>query len=86
MIWPTDPKTKEASVSLGILVVATACMVVATILSVTGYAKSTDLVVEFWLGAAGLYWGRKFTSSKGSGIAEAIETVAKDLEQGDQKQ
>lgn len=80
MIWPVDPKTKEPSVSLAILIVATAAVLVSIGLNLAGIAKSTDLVMEFFLGAAGLYWGRKFTSSKGV-VMEALESVEKQLEE-----
>lgn len=79
MIWPIDPKTKEPSVSLAILVVSTLLMVVAVGLSLAGISKATDLVLEFWLGSAGLYWGRKFTSKKGA-IMDALESVQKQIE------
>lgn len=79
MIWPIDPKTKEPSVSLAILMVATLAVVVAIGLDFAGMAKGTDLVLEFWLGSAGLYWGRKFTSRGGS-IMETLENVQKQLE------
>ena len=85
MIWPIDPKTKEPSVSLAILIVATAAVVVAIGLELSGLAKGTDLVVEFWLGSAGLYWGRKFTSRNGA-VMDALESVEKQLEaKGDKK-
>ena len=71
MIWPTDPKTGQPSVSLGILLLATLVMVIAVGINIAGYAKSTDLVVEFWMGSAGLYWGRKFASKDGAVLEEA---------------
>lgn len=79
MIWPTDPKTGQPSVSLGILLLATLVMVIAVGINIAGYAKSTDLVVEFWLGSAGLYWGRKFTSKDGA-VLEEVQTAEEKLE------
>ena len=79
MIWPIDPKTKQPLVSLAILIVATLLVVAAVGLNFAGLAKSTDLVMEFFLGAAGLYWGRKFTSSKGS-VMDTLQSVEEQLE------
>lgn len=85
MIWPIDPKTKEPSVSLAILILATTLVFVSIGLNLAGIAKNTDLVMEFFFGAAGLYWGRKFTSSKGD-VIDALENLEKKLEEkGDPK-
>jgi hypothetical protein len=72
-MWVTDPKTGEKSVSLTVLALSTVVMVVAIGLQLSGIAKDVSLATEWWFGAAGLYWGRKFTTSKGQVGPEPLE-------------
>lgn len=75
-VWLTDPKTGEKSVSLTILIVATVGIVAAIGLQIAGLAKDVSLAQEWWFGAAGLYWGRKFTTAKGNSMGGLADQAA----------
>lgn len=63
-LWPVDPKSKEPSVSLALLLLSTFGMVVAIGIELTGKTTPTGLVTEFFYGCVGLYFGRRVSISK----------------------
>jgi hypothetical protein len=67
-MWIIDPKTKEASVSLTILMVSFVVCVVSSGLEMAGVIKSTSMSFEMFGAASGLYFGRRWGSAKGQSI------------------
>lgn len=59
-MWVEDPKTKEKSVSLTLLVWAAMLVIVAGSLEMFEVIKSTSVFPELLYTAAGLYFGRRF--------------------------
>lgn len=68
MKWVTDPTTKEPSVSLTMVVIAGSFCLVSASLEMFDLVKTTSIAFEMFGAACGLYWGRKFTSAKGSSL------------------
>lgn len=64
-MWIKDPKSKEESVSLTLVVIAGILCVIGAGLEMSGIVKSTSILMELYLSSCGLYFGRKFTGSKG---------------------
>lgn len=67
-IWVIDPKTGEPSVSLTLVMTFAAVCFIAMIMEISGLTNNTSMSFELFGAACGLYWGRKFTSSKGSSL------------------
>lgn len=65
-MWIEDPKTKEPSISLTIVVITGILCLIGAGLEMGGVVKSTSMLMELYLTACGLYFGRKFTGAKGS--------------------
>lgn len=61
-LYLTDPKTKEKSVSLTLMLVSFILALVAGGLEMAGLVKGTSISLELFWGTAGLYFGRKFTT------------------------
>ena len=74
----TDPRTKEKSVSLTMLILALLLVLVANILQLAKVTEDIGSSMELFYAAAGLYWGRKFTSAKGESLEEKQETQEKE--------
>lgn len=75
-IWVLDPITDKPSVSLTNLVVSILALVIAIGLHIAGKSETTSVALEYFLGSASLYFGRRFTSSKGD-VAEKISEEVK---------
>lgn len=80
MLWITDPKTKESSVSLTILILFTVCNVVAAFLQVFGKVSTVSVFPEMFYSSVALYFGRRlsingkaFTSEKAESIEEKVK-------------
>jgi hypothetical protein len=67
-LWVIDPVTGQPSVSLTLVILSSALLVIAMGLEMPGIISSTSMAFEFFGASCGLYWGRKFTSSKGSAL------------------
>lgn len=67
-IWVVDPKTGESSVSLTMVVVSFLVCLFAMALEMIGVISNTSMTFEMFGAACGLYWGRKWTSSKGQKV------------------
>lgn len=63
-IWVEDPKTKEKSVSLTLVVLATVLYMGAIVANISGISISDNLIQEFWFGSCALYFGRRISFSK----------------------
>jgi len=61
-----DPKTKEPSVSVSILVVAFVTALVAAGLEMSGKTTTSSISLELFYAASALYMGRKWTSKSGT--------------------
>jgi len=67
-MWIVDPRTKEQSVSVTLLITSFVICVIAIGLEISGVVKSTSVAFELYGAAAALYAGRKFTTAKGTVI------------------
>jgi hypothetical protein len=65
-LWVIDPVTGEKSVSLTLVILSSALLVIAMALEMPGIIESTSMAFEFFGASCGLYWGRRYTSSKGA--------------------
>ena len=65
-MWVNDPVTGKPSVSLTLLVIAATICVIAEGLEMAGVVKTTSMSYEMFATACGLYFGRRFSSSKGA--------------------
>lgn len=72
-LWITDPKTKEPSVSLSLLIVTFVGTLVAAGLQMAGKIESTSIMTEMFYGNVALYFGRKFTVGKTTASSEKTE-------------
>lgn len=63
-----DPKTKERSVSLTLLLVSFISVLIASGLEMAGVIKTVSVVPELFFACAGLYFGRKYTNKTGSSL------------------
>jgi uncharacterized membrane protein YhhN len=63
-MWIKDPKSKEDSVSLTLLMTTFVICMVATALEAASIIHTTSMAFEMFGAASGLYFGRKFTGSK----------------------
>lgn len=64
-LW-INKETDDKSVSLTMVVVAFLAVLVANGLELAKVTESTASLMELFYATAGLYWGRKFTSAKGT--------------------
>ena len=67
-IWVVDPKDGKSSVSLTLVVITFLICIIASGLEIAKVSSGTSMAFELFGAACGLYWGRKWTSSKGQGI------------------
>ncbi len=72
--WITDPRTKEESVSVTIVALATLTMIVAIGLELAGKAKATNLVTDFFWGSLANYVGKSFVNGRGQKVGLADST------------
>lgn len=72
-LWITDPKTKEASVSLTLLIVTFVGALVASGLQCFGVIDNTGMAPELFYGNVALYFGRRFTVGKTTASSEKTE-------------
>jgi hypothetical protein len=63
-----DPRTKEPSVSLSMLVISFLGVLIASGLEMSGKVENTSILMEAFYASAGLYWGRKFQGKSGNNI------------------
>lgn len=59
-LWVTDPKTKEQSVSLSMLMVSFVALLVACALNMAEIIKDTSSLTELFFANVALYFGRRF--------------------------
>lgn len=64
-MWLIDPKTKELSVSLTMVVTSGVLCVIGAGLEMAGVVNGTSILFEMFMAACGLYFGRRFSGSKG---------------------
>lgn len=69
-VWVKDPKSGEASVSLTLVVIMALVCLFGMGLEMSGLINNTSMAFEMFGASCGLYWGRKWTSSKGQSIGE----------------
>lgn len=73
LLWIADPKTKEGSISLTLLMVTFIAALVACGLEVAGVIKSTSSIVELFYANVALYFGRRFNMNGKSFASESPE-------------
>ena len=78
-LWLTDPKTKDKSVSLTLMVVSFVVLLGASTLHLSHITENTSSLLELFYATAGLYLGRKFTGKSGNDIEAKVETVEEKL-------
>jgi hypothetical protein len=61
MKYLKDPKTKEESVSLTLLIISVIALIVAGVCQVSGVVETTGPFLEFFGINAGLYFGRRLS-------------------------
>ena len=72
-LWITDPKTKEPSVSLSMLVVVFVGTLIAACLNMADIVKDTSCMTELFYANVALYFGRRFTVGKTTASSEKTE-------------
>lgn len=75
-IWMDDPKTKEPSVSLTMLVVSFVGVLVAAGLQMSNVIKDTSVMTEIFYANVALYFGRKFSAG-----SKSYETESTSIDQ-----
>lgn len=65
-LWITDPKTKEKSVSLTLLIASFTVLLGASTLHLSHLTENTSSLLELFYATCALYLGRKFTSKNGT--------------------
>lgn len=65
-LWLSDPKTKESSVSLTLMVISFVVLLVASTLHIAQLTDNTSSLTELFYATAGLYFGRKFQGKSGN--------------------
>jgi hypothetical protein len=73
LLWVADPKTKEGSISLTLLMITFAAALIACGLEIAGVIKSTSSMVELFYANAGLYFGRRLNIGAKSFGSEPTE-------------
>lgn len=77
-LWIKDPTNDCHSVSLTILIASVVVNITAIALQGYGKIESASAAENFFMAAAALYFGRKFTSSKGTEITEEVKEEPKE--------
>jgi hypothetical protein len=75
MYWVTDPKTKEQSVSLTILMVSLLAVFIAGGLQVAGVVSSTSVFENIFFSSCALYFGRKLNFGGKSYTSDTAEEI-----------
>jgi hypothetical protein len=73
-LWINDPRTQEKSVSLTILITSMLVNISAIVLQGMGKIESASAAENFFMVACGLYFGRKFSTSKGDTLEESVKS------------
>lgn len=60
-LWLTDPKTKEASVSLTMLIITFVGSLIAATLHMLGKVDDTSIMTDLFYANTALYFGRRFS-------------------------
>lgn len=68
MAWVKDPDNQKPSVSLTLVCISAVFCLVAAGLEMFKVVETTSITFEMFGATCGLYWGRKFTSAKGSSL------------------
>lgn len=70
-----DPLTKQPSVSFTILTIATGLLIAGVLSNWLSFLKGVngDLALTFFGMSAGLYWGRKINTGKGTTVGPEKE-------------
>lgn len=81
MAWMIDPKTKEASVSLTILIISLILLIIAGGLQVAKVVESVSIFPEMFYSSLALYFGRKMNVSNKLFSSEKAEQVEQKLKE-----
>jgi hypothetical protein len=72
-----DPKTKEQSVSLSLLVVSFTALLVASTVHLAKLTENTSSLTELFMTCAGLYFSRRVSFKSGNTIEAKAESENK---------
>ncbi len=67
-LFVLDPKSKERSISLTLLLISFGAVLAASGLEMAGVIKTVSVVPELFFACAGLYFGRKYTNKAGTSL------------------
>jgi hypothetical protein len=81
MAWIVDPKNKEASVSLTLLVVSLILLIIVGGLQVAKVIESVSIFPEMFYSSVALYFGRKMNVSGKLFSSEKAEQVEQKLKE-----
>jgi len=72
-LWLSDPKTKEPSVSLSMLVLTFVGTLAAASLHMAGKVENVSCMTELFYANVALYFGRRFTVNGKTASSEKTE-------------
>lgn len=79
-LWLQDPKTKEKSVSLSLMVVSFVALLVASTFHLSGLVQNTSSLTELFGICTSLYFGRRWSNSKdGNSLEDKVTTTVQEL-------
>ena len=70
MFWISDPKTKESSTSVTLVVVSFAVAIIAIGLEISGVTHTLSGSMELFYACMANYFGKRWVSSKGATVEE----------------
>lgn len=82
-MWLKDPKTKEESISLTLLVVSFIAVLVSGTFQVIGRLESTGPFTELLYSFVALYWGRRFTFGGKQFTSEKAEEIKEKVKENE---
>ena len=72
-LWVQDPKTKEPSVSLSMLLITFVGVMIAAGLNMAGKIENVSCMTELFYANVALYFGRRFSVNKTTASSEKSE-------------
>lgn len=72
-----DPKTKEPSVSLSLLILSFSALLLASTVHIAKLTDNTSSLLELFYATCGLYWGRRFQGKSGNILDSATQPEQK---------
>jgi hypothetical protein len=79
-LFVPDPKTKEPSVSLTLLLISTIALIIIGSLHAAGIIQTTSIFTEMFYSTTALYFGRRFNISGKVFSSEKTKPIEKEKE------